>query len=69
MQVDSCLQAFRAMRRSAFVTAIQNSSFRDLNELREARRHQLSRRVEKNVSSDKSSSSSKQLIIEGFTEE
>ena len=57
------------MRRSAFVVIIQSFSSRDLNEFRETRRHQLSRRVGRNDSFDKSSSSSKQLIIEGFIEE
>ena len=69
VQIDSRLQAFRAMRRSAFVVTIQNFFSRDLSELRETRRHQLFRRVEKNDSSDRSSSSSEQLIIEGLIEE
>ena len=68
MQIDSRLQVFRAMRRSASVIAIQDFFSRDLNELRKVRRHQLSRRVERNVSLDKSSSPSKQLIIESFIE-
>ena len=54
------------MRRSAFIMTIQNSSFRDLNKFRKVRRHQLFCRVEKNASSDKSLSPSKQLIIEDF---
>ena len=69
MQIDFRLQAFRAMRRSAFVIAIQNFSSRDLNELRKARRHQLFRRAEKNVSFDRSPSPSKQLIIKNLIEE
>ena len=68
MQVDFRLQAFRAMRRSAFVITIQDFSFRDLNEFRETCRHQLSRRVKRNVLFDKLSSSSKQLIIKSFIE-
>ena len=68
MQINFRLQAFRAMRRSVSVITIQNFFSRDLNELRKARRHQLFRHVERNVLFDKSSSSSKQLIIENFIE-
>ena len=68
MQVDFRLQVFRAMRRSASVIIIQNFFSRDLNEFRKARHHQLFRRIERNVSFDKSSSSSKQLIIKNFIE-
>ena len=56
------------MRQFASVIVIQNFFSRDLNELRKIRCHQLSRRVERNVLSDKSSSPSKQLIIEDFIE-
>ena len=57
------------MRRFASVITIQNSFFHDLNELRKARRHQLFRHIKKNILFDKSSSPSKQLIIENSTEE
>ena len=57
------------MRRFISVITIQNSFSRDLNEFQKARRHQLSCDVEKDVSSDKSSSPSKQLIIENFIKE
>ena len=56
------------MRRFASVITIQNFFFRDLNEFREARRHQLFCRVEKNVSFNKSLSSWEQLIIKNFIE-
>ena len=69
MQADSRLQAFRAMRRSAPATTTQGSSSRGLGELREARRHQLSRRAGRDASPDRSPSPSKQLAIEGPTEE
>ena len=69
MQIDFRLQAFRAMRRSASVITIQSFSFRDLNELRKAYHHQLSRRVKRNASPDKSPSSSKQLTIKNSTKE
>ena len=68
MQVDFRLQAFRAMRKSVSVITIQNFFFRDLSELQETRRHQLSRRVERNVSFDRSPLPSEQLIIKNFTE-
>ena len=68
MQINFRLQAFCAMRRSVFIITIQNFFFRDLKKLREVHRHQLSRRVEKDVSFDKLSSSSKQLIIKSFIE-
>ena len=66
MQIDFRLQTFRAMRRSALIIIIQSFFSRDLNELREVRRHQLFCRIERNVSFDKLSS--KQLIIKDFTE-
>ena len=66
VQIDFRLQAFRAMRRSAFIITIQNSSFHDLNEFRKARHHQLFCCIKKNVLFDKSSSPSKQLIIKNF---
>ena len=69
MQADFRLQAFRAMRRSASVVIIQSFFFYDLNEFRETHHHQLFRCVEKNDLFDKSSSPSKQLIIENFIEE
>ena len=56
------------MRQFVSVVIIQSFSSRDLNEFREIHRHQLFRRVERNDSSDKSSSPSKQLIIEDFIE-
>ena len=54
------------MRRSVFVVTIQSFFSHDLNEFRKTRRHQLFRYVEKNDLFDKSSSSSKQLIIKNF---
>ena len=69
MQIDFRLQTFCAMRQSASVITIQNFFFHDLNEFRKVRRHQLFRRVKRNISFNKSSSSSKQLIIENLIEE
>ena len=68
MQVNSCLQTFCAMRRSASIIIIGSFFSCNLNELREAYHHQLSRRVEKNALFDKSSSLSKQLMIKSFIE-
>ena len=62
------MQTFRAMRRFVSVVTTQSFFSRDLSELRETRRHQLFCYVKKNDSFDKSSSPSKQLIIESFIE-
>ena len=68
VQIDFRLQTFRAMRRFVSVVTIQNSSSRDLNVFRKTCRYQLFRRVERNDLFDKSSSSSKQLIIKNSIE-
>ena len=56
------------MRRSVSVAEISDASSDDMKKLREFSRRQLSYRFEKNVSLDKSSSSSEQLIIENSFE-
>ena len=62
------LQIFRAMRRSVSVVNVSNSFSDNMKKLRESDRQQLFYRFEKNASLDKSSSSSKQLIIENSFE-
>ena len=68
LKINSRLQTFRAMRRFVFVIKILNFSFNDMKELREFNRRQLFHRFEKNASLNRSSSSSKQLIIKSSFE-
>ena len=68
LKTDSRLQTFRAMRRFISVIEILDFSSDDMKKLREFDRRQLSHRFEKDVSFDRSSSSSKQLIIESSFE-
>ena len=58
LKTNSRLQTFRAMRRSAFIIEIFDSSSDDMKKLRESDRRQLFHHFEKDVSFDKSSSSS-----------
>ena len=58
LKIDFCLQIFRAMRRFASVVEIFDSFSDDMKKLRESDRRQLSHRFERNVSLDRSSSSS-----------
>ena len=68
LKTDSRLQIFRAMRRSVSVAEILDSFFNDIKELRESDRRQLFHRFERNALLNKSSFSSKQLIIENSFE-
>ena len=68
LKTDFHLQIFRAMRRSVSVTEIFDSFFDNMKKFRESDRQQLFHRFKENASFDKSSSSSKQLIIENSFE-
>ena len=68
LKTDFRLQIFRAMRRFVSIAEIFDFSSDDMKKLRESDRRQLFHRFEKDVSLDKSSSSSKQLIIENSFE-
>ena len=68
LKTNSRLRAFRAMRRFIFITEILDSSSDEMKKLRESDRRQLFHRVERNASFDRSSFSSKQLIIENSLE-
>ena len=68
LKADSRLQTFRAMRRSAFIIEILDFFSDDMKKLRESDRRQLFHCFERNALFDKSSSSSKQLIIENSFE-
>ena len=56
------------MRRFIFIAEILNSSSDEMKEFRKSDRRQLFHRVERNALFDKSSSSSKQLIIKNSFE-
>ena len=68
LKTDSRLQIFRAMRRFIFVAEILDSFFDEIKKLRESDRRQLFHCFERNVSFDRSSFSSEQLIIESSFE-
>ena len=68
LKTDFRLQIFRAMCRSVSVAEILDFSFNNIKKLQEFDRRQLFHRFEKDASFDRSSSSSKQLIIESSFE-
>ena len=68
LKTNSRLQIFRAMRRFVFVAEVLDFSSDDMKKLRKSNRHQLFYRFERNASLNKSSSSSKQLIIKNSFE-
>ena len=68
LKINFHLQTFRAMRQSAFIVKIFDFSFNDIRKFREFDRRQLFHRFKKNISFNKLSFSSKQLIIKSSFE-